>query len=421
MFGYSPDEIIGKSIRTLIPADRQQEEDEILAKITIGAEVKNFETIRVRKDGSSFPASVTVSPIHDVDGRIIGASKIVRDITENIENVRKLQEGEDRFRAIADNIAQLAWMTDEDGNVTWYNHRWYEYTGKTFEDMNGAGWRSVHHPDHIDSVIQRITEHWRSGEPWEDTFPLRSASGEYRWFLSRALPIRDSKGAIVQWFGSNTDITEQKEREELVELLLAEVNHRSKNMLALVQAIARQVARPGDKPFVDRLSSRLQSLTASQDALIHSGWRAADVETLIRFQLAHFRDIIGSRIILRGPAIALSSSAAQILGMAIHELATNASKYGALSNDRGRINVEWRLLDEKEQARFCIEWREENGPPVEPPKVTGFGTSVLGKIAQGSLNADVTIDYAPGGLVWTLTCKDARALHHDEPGYEIDF
>ncbi len=420
MFGHASDEIIGKSIRVLIPADRQQEEDEILASIALGVEVKNFETIRLRKDGTMFPVSVTVSPIHDAEGRIIAASKIVRDITENVENLRKLRESEDRFRAIADNIAQLAWMTDADGNVTWYNQRWYEYTGLSFEDMNHSEWRSVHHPDHINGVIERISQHWRSGEPWEDIFPLRSASGEYRWFLSRALPIRDHDGAIIRWFGSNTDITEQKEREEFVRLLLAEVNHRSKNMMTLVQAIARQAARPEDKVYVDRLLSRLQSLSASQDALIHSGWRGTDVETLIKFQLAHFGDIIGSRIFLRGPAVALSSSAAQILGMAIHELATNAAKYGSLSNDRGRILIKWRLLDEGEEARFAIEWREENGPEVQPPTINGFGASVLGKIAQVSLHADVNTDYAQSGLIWTLICKDGRALQRDEPGYDID-
>ena len=321
--------------------------------------------------------------------------------------------------AIADNIAQLAWMADNDGNVTWYNQRWYEYTGMTFEDMLGSGWKSVHHPDHLDRVIERITEHWQTGQPWEDTFPIRGADGAFRWFLSRALPIHDAAGEIVRWFGSNTDITEQKESEEMVRLLLAEVNHRSKNMLTLVQAIARQAARPEDKPYVDRLSLRLQSLAASQDALVHTGWRGADVETLLRFQLAHFRDLVGGRIQLSGPATVLSSSAAQILGMAIHELSTNAAKHGALSNEQGKVRIEWGLRDETTQSRFFIQWREENGPAVTPPAATGFGTSVLGKIAQNSMNADVSIEYAATGLVWTLECKDNRALHHEHE-YELD-
>lgn len=294
MFGYTAAEIVGTSIRVLIPKDRQQEEDDILEKIVVGVDVKNFDTIRRRKDGTTFSASITVSPIHDSAGNIIGASKIVRDITE------------------------------------------------------------------------------------------------------------------------------QKHREALVDLLLAEVNHRSKNMLALVQAIARQVSKPEDKSFVDRLTARLQSLTASQDALFQSGWRGVDVKTLIGLQLAHFKDLIGARIFISGPPITLAASPAQILGMSIHELATNASKYGALSNDSGRVRIDWDLLDAETQPRFTIAWREENGPLVEPPASSGFGASVLGKIAKASLNADATTDYAPSGLVWTLTCLDDRALHQDEGGYELD-
>lgn len=295
MFGYAANEIVGKSIRILIPEDRQNEEDEILAKIIIGTEVANFQTIRLRKDGSKLPCSITVSPIHDIDSNIVGASKIVRDITE------------------------------------------------------------------------------------------------------------------------------QTEREELVRLLLAEVNHRSKNMLALVQAIARQISKPEDKGFLDRFGARLQSLTASQDALIQSGWRGADVETLIGFQLAHFHDLIGSRIQISGAPVTLSASATQVLGMAIHELATNASKYGALSNEDGSVAIVWRLLDQDAAPRFEIEWSERGGPVVTEPSQVGFGASVLGKIAKGSFNADVSTNYAPEGLTWKLTCKDSRALHNDEGNYAIGF
>ncbi len=115
---------------------------------------------------------------------------------------------------LADFIPQLAWMAGADGALTWYNARWYEYTGTTFADMQGWGWQKVHHPDHVERVTALFKKHVASGEPWEDLFPLRSHTGEYRWFLSRALPVRDAEGRVVRWFGTNTDVTEAQQMEE---------------------------------------------------------------------------------------------------------------------------------------------------------------------------------------------------------------
>lgn len=142
-------------------------------------------------------------------------------VTDRRPAEERLRESERDFRALANSIPQLAWMADTDGAIFWYNERWYEYTGSTLEEMRGWGWRKVHHPDHVDRVVARIREAFATGEPWEDTFPLRSRTGEYRWFLSRALPIKDAEGRVVRWFGTNTDVTEQRaataEREELLE------------------------------------------------------------------------------------------------------------------------------------------------------------------------------------------------------------
>jgi PAS domain S-box-containing protein len=124
------------------------------------------------------------------------------------------EPGEADFRALADMIPQLAWIADGSGHIVWYNRRWYDYTGSDFAAMRGWGWRSVHHPDHVERVVERITQCFKAGEPWEDTFPLRRHDGAYRWFLSRAVPLRDESGRITRWFGTNTDITEQLETEE---------------------------------------------------------------------------------------------------------------------------------------------------------------------------------------------------------------
>src|SRR5712672_810060 len=120
---------------------------------------------------------------------------------------------ERQFRTLANSIPQLAWMADAEGYIFWYNDRWYDYTGTTLEEMEGWGWQKVHHPDEVGRVVERIKLAFATGESWEDTFPLRSKAGSYRWFLSRALPIKDADGNVVRWFGTNTDITVQRQME----------------------------------------------------------------------------------------------------------------------------------------------------------------------------------------------------------------
>ncbi len=122
-----------------------------------------------------------------------------------------LREGEGRFRTLANNIPQLAWMADDEGNIFWYNERWFDYTGTTLDQMAGWGWQKVHHPDHVERVVHKIKKYFQSGEVWEDTFPLRGRDGNYHLFLSRAVPIRDPDGKVLRWFGTNTDISESKE------------------------------------------------------------------------------------------------------------------------------------------------------------------------------------------------------------------
>jgi|GEM_PF-411372 len=139
------------------------------------------------------------------------------DITEQKEAEEKIAASENQFRTFADSIQNLAWIANDDGKIYWYNRQWYDYTGKTLEEMEGFGWQKVHHPDHIKNIIEVTTELWRKDEPFELTFPLRRHDGEYRWFLTRAYPIKDANGKIERWIGTNTDITEQKSFSEALE------------------------------------------------------------------------------------------------------------------------------------------------------------------------------------------------------------
>jgi PAS domain S-box-containing protein len=140
---------------------------------------------------------------------------VTREINGRRIAEKELREGEERFRNLANNISQFAWMADEKGWIFWYNERWFDYTGTTLEEMAGWGWEKVHHPDHRQRVVDKIAHCFRTGEVWEDTFPLRGRDGNYRWFLSRAVPIRDSNGGVLRWFGTNTDITDRLEAEQV--------------------------------------------------------------------------------------------------------------------------------------------------------------------------------------------------------------
>ncbi|ABD27102.1 signal transduction histidine kinase [Novosphingobium aromaticivorans DSM 12444] len=405
IFGFSEAEMIGHSVRRLIPAERQAEEDDILARIARGERVKSFDTMRQRKDGVQIAVSITVSPVYDKAGRIVGASKIARDITSREEGQRALRESEARFRMLADNISQLTWVADRTGAIGWYNKRWYDYTGVPHGSTDGWGWDRVHHPDHLERVREHFAESIAAGREWEDTFPLLGRDGTYRWFLSRAKPIRGEDGGIVYWFGTNTDVTEMLEKEEQIRVLLMEVNHRSKNLLSVVQALARR-SGGGDPEFLRRFENRLASLSANQDLLVRRGWSTIMMDELADAQLAILGRDSREQVLTQGLSLALSPRSAEIIGMALHELATNALKYGALSVPTGRVSLSW---EETPDGHFQIDWRESGGPAVRDPKQHGFGTTLIRHIPARSLHADVTLDYAPAGLRWQLRCTSATA------------
>ena len=408
IFGFTEAEMVGQNIRRLIPEERQAEEDDIIARIARGERVKSFDTMRCRKDGGQIAVSLTVSPITDSAGRIVGASKIARDITARDKGQRALRESEMRFRMLADNITQLAWVADRSGAIGWYNKRWYDYTGVSVGSTDGWGWDKVHHPDHLNRVHAHFVESIEAGREWDDTFPLRRHDGEWRWFLSRAKPIRDDNGEILYWFGTNTDVTEMLEKEEQIRVLLMEVNHRSKNMLSVVQALARR-SGGSDPDFLHRFESRLASLSANQDLLIRRGWSTIMMNELADAQLAILGSDSRAQVLTQGLVVPLSPRAAEIIGMALHELATNALKYGALSVPGGQVALSW---EETQDDQFVIEWHESGGPSVSAPEQAGFGTTLIRHIPARSLQAEVTLDYAASGLRWRLSCstQTARAL-----------
>jgi PAS domain S-box-containing protein len=213
MFGYTAAEAVGQHITLIIPPERRGEEEQVLARLRRGEKVDHFETERRAKDGRTVYVSLTVSPIRNAQGELIGASKVARDITQRRRDEEALRASEAQFRTLANSIPNLAWMAHPNGSVFWFNSRWYEYTQKLPEDEHGWDWKALTQPELVPVIVEKWSHSLATGEPFEMTFPIKGADGRFRSFLTRGEPIKDSDGRVIRWFGTNTDVTTQQEAE----------------------------------------------------------------------------------------------------------------------------------------------------------------------------------------------------------------
>lgn len=402
IFGWKAEEIIGKSIRTIIPEDRQFEEDEILGKIVAGEAVPRFETERLRKDGRRVSVAVMISPVRDRHGTIIGASKIARDISAELAAQRARAENEALMRMMGDMLPVLVWVERGNGRMLWINRGLREFFGLTGEAPGDFRWQ-----DRLEAN-QRVDAE-ADDEPWEAVLPVRAASGVTRWLLMRTVPLIDAQGRAYLRFGTATDITDQHEAEQRIHTLLREVNHRTRNMLAVIQSLARRtVAGGGD--FVERFEARIAGLATTQDLLVSHDWTGVPLEDLASQQIEATGQSL-DRIAMSGPALELAPPAAEAIGMALAELAINARRFGALSVPEGRVELDWSIAEPQPgQGELTIRWRESGGPAVRAPEISGFGSQIIEGVPRGKLLGTVDLAYPPEGLSWRLTCPARIAL-----------
>jgi PAS domain S-box-containing protein len=317
---------------------------------------------------------------------------------------------------LALDTAQLGWWRyDPHRHVLSGDTRFKEIFGVTSDEMPIEDIRSLIDTDDEERFLSDRKAALDPGNPRRPPheYRVRRRDGGVRWIEVRWLGYFDGgqreRGA-VSVVGTAHDITERKEREEGEHLLTREVSHRTKNLLSVVKAIAHQTATKGPEDFIERFSERIEALAANQDLLIRNEWRGAEIEDIVRAQLAPFADFIGSRIAMHGPKLCLNAASAQSIGLALHELATNAGKYGALSTDTGGVDVCWGI----EGDAFSVSWIEREGPPVSAPQRRGFGTIVMEMMAERSADGKVELLYPPSGVTWRLTCPAANAL---EPNF----
>ncbi len=317
------------------------------------------------------------------------------------ERTRAIEAAERRFKATFENAGVGITIFGGDGRLMEANDSLASMLGYDAEEMEGRSINDFTHPEDralVDDAWSRLETGATDEYELEKRYVRKD--GSVVWGHTTVSCVRDTDGKIDYLIKIIQDITLRKQSEEARRMLAREVHHRSKNLLTIVQIIARQMAaRSSPQQFVKTFGERLQALAANQDLLIRSAWQQAELADLVKSQVHHFGDV-GSRVLLSGPPIMVSPAAAQAIGMALHELATNAAKYGALSNDTGIVEIDWDFDD----VSFRMAWRECGGPPVTPPESFGFGTTVLDRMATSSLSGDVSIEYLPTGVTWQVTC-----------------
>ncbi len=333
------------------------------------------------------------------------------DITDRKRVEAALRASEEQFRGVFENAATGIAILDMEGRFQSCNPAYAAMLGYSEPELRQQSFPAHVHPEDRD---ENLAQYKRLAAQEISSFEIVNRylhkDGTALWVDKHVSLLRDSTGQPSNVIVLAMDVTERKRQDDQIRLLMREVNHRSKNMLSLIQAVARQTLAANPEDFLERFERRVEALAANQDLLVKNAWQGADLDELVRSQLAPFQDLIGTRIELQGPAVFVSASAAQVIGMALHELATNAGKYGALSGSDGRVEIAWRI--QRDDA-FVMSWREECAHPITAPSKLGFGSSVISSIAEMSLGAKVELNFPATGLVWQLSCAAAEISDGD--------
>jgi PAS domain S-box-containing protein len=283
--------------------------------------------------------------------------------------------------------------------------------GRSIEDILGRTDAEILRGDSGAAIIAAKRQVLAHGEARRAEIPVDDTPG-IRWHDLHIEPLRNEAGEVIGLTCASVDVTERKEGEAHLRLLLRELTHRSKNLLAVIQAMARQTARHTGsiEIFLTQFSARLQALAASHDLLVRESWYGASLGELIRSQLGGYLDGSSNQVSIDGPAIALKPEAAQNLGIALHELAVNAAKFGALSVPTGRVSITWSRRKNTDGSAVELDWRERLGPKVKVRRKKGFGTMVIERNLARALDAEINMDFDPDGLHCHIVIPASQVL-----------
>jgi PAS domain S-box-containing protein len=431
MLGYTAAEVMNK----ITPADISDPQEliarakalsvELATQITPGFEALVFKASRgiediyeltyIRKDGSRFSAVVSVTALRDAQDVIIGYLLIGTDNT-----ARKLVEAEQKkldqrlrdqqfyTRSLIESNIDALMTTDPSGIITDVNKQMEALTGCTRDELIGAPFKShFTDPERAEAGIKLVLSEKKVTD-YELT--ARARDGKQTVVSYNATTFYDRDRTLQGVFAAARDVTERKEDEAQLRFLMRELTHRSKNLLAVIQAMARQTARyaGSTESFLEKFNARLQALAASHDILFKEEWQSASLADLVRLQLGPYLDRRESQVSVEGPTVLLKPDAAQNLGYALHELATNAAKYGALSVPEGRVSIAWRWLPEADGNGVELDWVESGGPAVVKPAHRGFGSMVIDGNLARELDTQVDLAFRAEGVQCKILLPPGR-------------
>jgi PAS domain S-box-containing protein len=313
---------------------------------------------------------------------------------------RALYAAERGFKELGDYAPVMIWRSGTDKLCDWFNKPWLQFVGRTMEQELGYGWAEGVHPGDFERCVAHYNEAFDARRPFTMEYRLRRYDGEYRWLLDNGAPF-ERDGEFAGYFGSCIDIEVQKQLENHQRLLIDELNHRVKNTLAIVQSVAAQTFKRDveQNGRLEAFEGRLKALAAAHGLLTEHSWSSVGLKQL----LCDASKMCGNaqqQVKAEGPEISLKPQTAVSLAMSLHELCTNAMKYGALSSGAGTVQVKWKVQSELDQESSFLRlvWKERGGPPVKTPTSRGFGTVMLERALAAELNGAVKLYFEEDGL-----------------------
>ena len=414
LFGFTAAEMLGQGADLLFT-----ERDQVAGVPAAERETARAEGLATgerwyrRKDGTLFWASVSLTLMRGrgAPGQQ-GFVKIVRDRTEQHRAEQALRRNEERFRVLATSIPQLVFRTRPDGQRSWASPQWIAFTGLSLRQSQGFGWLQAIHPEDREATRAAWERAEKRGEYYMEHRVWSAEAGQYRWHQTRARPVEvrasdmppAEAGDRADWVGTMTDIEDLRSLQGRQQVLLAELQHRTRNLLAVVQSIAIQTIQSAASLdiFTAEFKGRLSALGRVQSLLAESDAQDIDLHALLTAELtAHGSGTLGSgQVSIDGPAVALPAAAAQAVGLALHELATNAVKYGALTRPGASLAVHWTLESIGTQQMVRLEWRERGVaiPPDDGTRRRGYGTELIERALPYQLKAQTNLEFLPDGV-----------------------
>jgi PAS domain S-box-containing protein len=386
----------------------------VLAGDTLHFRDRRFELQR-GDTSSELWLDLDYSPIIGDAGAPSGVLAIVVETTERVLAERALKKNQDWLSSLIEGIPQLVWRSGPEGEWLASSPQWRAFTGLSEKQSLGLGWLEAIHPDDRDQVQRAWNQVVEGGTLSVDARIRNAVSQTYHWFTIRANPAgKGITGNRPEWLGTCTDIDELLRLQDRQRILLHELQHRVRNTLSIVRAIARKTAESADNfdDYVQHLDGRIAALARAQALVVRDPTGAIDLETMILDEMQTLGG--GEQSTLDGPQIRLSAKAGELLNLAVHELATNALKYGSLARTEGHISITWYVQDIEEKTRLVIEWQESlPQPTIFSIAMEGFGVELLTRTLAYNLHATTTLEFRPSGLFCriSLPFEDVRASH----------